>query len=100
MMRIETLNPEYDIKKIPAFQCSKIVKAFKISEIKQSDKSVDVNGGSWEIIPENKKLKPLRMPHYWIDKHHPKAGGYIVIDKDGYVSYSHAGAFEDSHTEA
>ena len=45
-------------------------------------------------------------PGYWainvtkefLDKHKPQPGGYYVVYKDGYQSYSPAEEFEDGYT--
>ncbi len=33
----------------------------------------------------------------WMDKHNPQIGGYYVVYKDGYKSYSPAKAFEEGY---
>ncbi|MEE8411370.1 MAG: hypothetical protein V3S47_02625 [Acidobacteriota bacterium] len=35
----------------------------------------------------------------WIDRHHPKVGGWYVLYEDGYESFSPAEAFEAGYTE-
>ncbi|MCK4793058.1 MAG: hypothetical protein KAV87_55525, partial [Desulfobacteraceae bacterium] len=33
----------------------------------------------------------------WFEKHKPERGGYLVLYRDGYISYSPAEAFEDGN---
>ena len=33
----------------------------------------------------------------WLDKHNPAVGGYYVVYKDGYESFSPAQAFEEGY---
>jgi len=85
-------------KELPKYRCHKEVWALKIKAIEQSAPDKNIPGGSWEILPEEAEYTPLTVTHDWFLKHSPVAGGYLVVYKDGYQSFSPAGAFEDGYT--
>ncbi len=72
---------------MPRYVCHKHVWALKI-------KAIDGNF----LVPEDSRYAPLDMCRQWLDKHKPEAGGYYVVYKDGYASFSPAQAFEEGYT--
>jgi hypothetical protein len=74
------------------FKSHKEVKGAKIKDIirdaggKRFLRFVDNDTDRWEMTDE------------WFDRHKPERGGYLVLYKDGYVSFSPAEAFEDGNT--
>jgi len=87
---------------MPKYKCHKEVWALKIDSIhldsdvaKQENRETD--GGAF-IYPEDKRYAPFKVDHNYVRKHKPEAGGYYVVYKDGYKSYSPADAFEDGYT--
>jgi hypothetical protein len=50
------------------------------------------------IYPEEKRYAPFHVPQDYIEKHSPQVGGYYVVYKDGYKSFSPADAFEEGYT--
>lgn len=83
---------------MPQYQCHKKVWALKIKEVRQSPADEVFEGGSWQIIPDGSCFGPVTVPHEFVLKHGPKAGGYYVVYEDGYKSYSPASAFESGYT--
>lgn len=70
------------------YKSHKTVHANKITKVTDSSISFDCNGTEIESAEGEA----------WITKHEPKVGGYYVVYKDGYRSYSPAEAFEDGYT--
>lgn len=70
------------LREMPKYRCHKEVWALKIATI--------VIDGEGE---PNRETDGSAMR-----KHKPQAGGYYVLYKDGYTSFSPADAFEDGYT--
>lgn len=87
-----------DAIEMPRYRCHKQVWALKIKHITQTDRVSEFEGGSWIITPDAAGYAPFQVPHAFIDKHNPQAGGYYVVYEDGYKSYSPAAAFESGYT--
>lgn len=49
------------------------------------------------ITPEDTRYAPFRVECEYQLKHNAEAGGYYVVYKDGYKSYSPAKAFEEGY---
>lgn len=80
------------------YQCHKKVHAFKIKEINQSSVgTVNDCGGTWDLVAE--EGPSAVVPHDFVLKHKPVAGGYYVVYEDGYASFSPAAAFESGYTK-
>jgi hypothetical protein len=81
---------------MPRYKCHKEVWALKIKDVRR------VPSGNatvmHSIIPEDARYAPFAVSLEFIEKHAPKAGGYYVVYKDGYKSFSPADAFEDGYT--
>ena len=75
------------------YQCHKRVRAFKIGSVVQSAPNVELDGGSWDIVPENSS-EFLTVSHAFYLKHALAAGKYFVVYADGYQSISPADAFK------
>jgi hypothetical protein len=80
---------------LPKYGCHKTVHAAKITEI-QSHES-DGTGSHTMVFGEIGSSKFLTDE--WKERHNPKVGGYYVVYKDGYTSYSPAEAFEEGYIE-
>lgn len=76
---------------LPKYVCHKEVQALKI-------RSIDRRDGKYFVVPFEPGFEPFEVEASWIDKHGPKAGGYYVVYKDGYTSFSPARAFEEGYT--
>jgi hypothetical protein len=81
---------------MPRYKCHKEVWALKIKEITRVPSGNATVTHS--IVPEDGRYAPFTVSVDYIAKHNPKAGGYYVVYKDGYKSFSPADAFEDGYT--
>jgi hypothetical protein len=87
-------------REMPRYKCHKEVHALKIKEI-VTDASIAENretDGSAMITPAEEGYAPFRVDAAYLHSHKPEVGGYYVVYKDGYVSYSPAEPFEDGYT--
>lgn len=73
---------------VPMYRCHKEVWALKII-------GISLTG----VLTVEAPFAPIQMEKEWLDKHSPEVGGYLVIYKDGYRSFSPAKAFEDGYTK-
>ena len=78
---------------MPRYVCHKEVHALKIAE-------VITHEGATTIVPADEGYAPFAVPVEYCEKHKPQVGGYYVVDKDGYKSFSPAKAFEDGYTKS
>lgn len=86
---------------LPQYQCHKKVRALKIKEVKQGTEfDIVFDGdGYWELVFEDARYLPMKVSHRdYFARHHPYAGGYLVVYEDGYKSFSPANVFEDGYT--
>jgi hypothetical protein len=87
---------------MPKYKCHKEVWALKINAIHlDSDMAHEENretDGSALIVPAEEGYAPFRVDQSYMRKHDPKIGGYYVVYKDGYKSYSPAKAFEEGYS--
>lgn len=77
---------------VPQYRCHKIVRAAKITEIRESKLA-----GAVLILGEIRGQKQVDLA--WQMKHKPEVGGYYMIYGDGYTSYSPATAFEEGYSK-
>ena len=87
---------------MPKYRSHKEVWALKIKSIvldsdlaKETDRETD---GSATITPEEDGYAPFKVDFAYVRKHNPVVGGYYVVYKDGYKSFSPADAFEEGNT--
>jgi hypothetical protein len=84
---------------MPRYKCHKEVWALKIASIKRDGEGeYRETEGSAIITPADEGFAPFAVDHEYMHKHKPEVGGYCVVYKDGYKSYSPAEAFEDGYT--
>lgn len=76
---------------MPKYKSHKEVWALKIRSIVLDE------SGSALIAPEDDGYDKFEVSKEYMDKHNPKAGGYYVVYKDGYKSFSPAKAFEEGN---
>lgn len=76
----------------PLYKCHKEVRALKIKEMKFSPQVGNI------LVPEDTAYTEFFVTDDYVAKHSPAAGGYWVLYKDGYQSYSPAEAFEEGYT--
>lgn len=89
-------------REMPRYKCHKEVWALKIADIKrhnEDDQNAETDGSAM-ITPADEGYAPFRVDHAYMSKHKPEVGGYYVVYKDGYKSFSPAEAFEDGYSLA
>ena len=79
---------------MPRYKCHKEVHAAKILQILRPV----ADQGAPLFLVLNNRCSPVAVTKEWLAKHKPEAGGYLVMYKDGYTSYSPAAAFEAGYT--
>ncbi len=103
VQKISSGKPELHnvVMEMPKYKCIKDVWALKIKSIvfdsdlaAQSGRETD---GSATFTPEDDCYAPIRLSAEFVRKHKPVEGGYYVIYKDGYQSFSPAVAFEEGY---
>ncbi len=86
---------------MPKYNCHKQVWALKIACLQRV--LVEIDGKKRQEVrmaSEEKGFAPIALSKEFIDKHKPEVGGYYVVYKDGYKSYSPADVFEDGYSLA
>ena len=87
---------------MPRYRCHKEVWALKIKEIHLDSDAAMLNDnretdGTAIMIPEDGSYAPIRLDAAYVRKHNPQAGGYYVVYKGGYKSWSPAVEFEEGY---
>ena len=90
-------------REMPKYRCHKEVWALKIAFLAPScgDRVAGPNeetDGGMICTPADAGYTPFKLNPDFVRKYSPKAGGYYVVYKDGYKSFSPADAFEDGYT--
>lgn len=85
-------------RELPRYKCHKEVWALKIKEIHPGDITGPASGPGCTLVFEDSSYAPRFMSERWAGYRAAEGGGYLVIYKDGYESYSPAAAFEDGYT--
>lgn len=57
-----------------------------------------LHGGAY-LVPEDERYANIQVDIEYLSKHKPVAGGYYVVYKDGYKSFSPAQAFEEGYVK-
>jgi hypothetical protein len=81
---------------MPRYRSHKDVWALKIAAIEFRPVNAHHDGGA-TITPADTGFAPFPVDQAYVDKHSPKVGGYYVVYKDGYQSFSPAQAFEEGY---
>lgn len=79
-------------REMPRYKCHKEVWALKIAGLE------GVEGGEYTLTPADDGYAPFQVDAAYMQKHNPKVGGYYVVYRDGYKSWSPASEFEDGYT--
>ncbi len=82
---------------MPKYVCHKEVWALKIKSI-DHDNAVSGGPNKATITPEEDGYAPFEVDAAYMEKHKPVVGGYYVMYKGGYKSFSPAKAFEDGYS--
>lgn len=77
---------------MPLYRCHKEVWALRLSGVGP----LIYEDGSAFLYPFDEA--PFKVSAEYMEKHKPHAGGFYVVYKDGYESFSPAEAFEDGYT--
>lgn len=85
---------------MPLYKCHKEVWALKIEEVIDPTQEGNESDGSRLLRFEDYVYAPIRVDRDYVRKHNPQAGGYYVVYKDGYKSFSPAEAFEEGYSRA
>ena len=85
-------------REMPKYSCHKVVWALKIKAIEYGKPDTPLGASGATITPEEQGYAPFEVDVTYVRKHDPQVGGYYVIYKDGYKSFSPAEAFEDGYT--
>jgi hypothetical protein len=87
---------------MPRYRGHKEVWALKIERIEYDNTKAKAEGretdGSALLVFVDQGYAPIRVEVSYLKKHDPHFGGYYVVYKDGYRSFSPAEAFEDDYT--
>ena len=98
-MRIRTLvGADAPQTEMPRYECHKVVHALKIARVDNPTEPGNKDDGSRVIVPTDAGYAPFVVSSAYVQKHTPQPGGYYVVYKDGYTSFSPATAFEDGYT--
>ena len=81
---------------MPKYCSHKIVHALKIEKVTYVDGN---DNGIAVIMPADEGYASFQVDAEYTRKHKPKPGGYYVVYKDGYKSWSPAKAFEEGYTK-
>ena len=84
---------------MPRYRCHKDVWALKIRDISDPTAAGNESDGSRLLHPVEHGYGAIRVDAAYVRKHDPKVGGYYVVYKDGYQSFSPAQAFEEGYTK-
>lgn len=88
-----------DAVEMPKYQCHKQVWALKIKSIKRDGEGEDrESDGSAIITPEEDGYGPFFVDFEYMSKHKPYVGGYYVVYKCGYKSFSPAEDFNAGYS--
>lgn len=85
--------PQEKLDQIPLYTCHKEVRAIRIKYLKLNNDKKTVT-----VEPMEEGVPSIDMELDWLVKFKPMVGGYLVIYKDGYCSYSPASAFIEGYT--
>lgn len=78
---------------LPEYKCHKKVWALKIYSVE-----LQAEGNARLHFVEDPPYAPRAVSASYVIKHSPKAGGYWVMYKDGYESWSPGKEFEEGYT--
>lgn len=79
---------------MPRYRCHKEVWALEIGDVEYlPDRS-----GRGSMTPVNERYGKIELSADFMRRNNPQVGGYFVVYKDGYQSYSPKEAFEEGYT--
>lgn len=95
------MNTEQAGMAMPLYRCHKEVWALKIKALMNPNEGVpDEDNGERVVTFEDAGYEACAwiLDTEYMQKHKPQPGGYYVVYKDGYKSFSPAAAFEEGYT--
>lgn len=95
-IRVRSVVANPPSAELPRYKCHKEVWALKLRSV-AFDHPLCVLPGDALLTPEDTTYAPFLVRREYTEKHKPTAGGYYVVYKDGYKSFSPAYAFEDGY---
>jgi len=79
-------------KEMPKYRCIKEVHALQIAAIENKPED-----GISVLTVAEEGFEPITVDSDWRYKHEPYVGGYYVVYKDGYTSFSPEEAFAEGY---
>lgn len=77
----------------PKFRAMSDVRGVKIKEVRQAPVNFPSDdGGTWELVPVNEKIKPILVPHSFYNTWKPAADGYFVYHSSTGLNYFLSGS--------
>jgi hypothetical protein len=88
-------------REMPRYHCHKEVWALKIKAILNPNEGIPSEDNGERILTfsdDGAEAAAFLVSPDYMAKHNPEIGGYYVVYKDGYKSFSPAAAFEEGYT--
>lgn len=85
--------------KIPTYKCIKNVKAFKIKSMQKINDNDNDKDNKFILALKGDEQCVVYVKEDYVKKHNPQIGGYYVLYKDDYESWSPAEAFEEGYVK-
>lgn len=79
---------------LPEYKCHKVVKGAEIISIRPS---TDESKVILTLKQDHANIVDMLVEKTLVEKHEPAVGWFVVIYKDGYISFSPADAFIDGY---
>ena len=79
---------------MPKYKCIKEVWALKIKDYVKND------DGTATVHPEDARYAPINVDADYVRKNDVEIGGYYVVYKGGYASFSPAQPFDEGYVKA
>ena len=86
-------------REMPKYKSHKIVWALKVIGVTDPSKPNEETDGSRVLTFVDGDYENIRVDRAYVQKHDPQPGGYYVLYKDGYKSFSPAEAFEEGYSK-
>ena len=78
---------------LPHYRSHKVVQAIRIEYVRV----LEPGARGAMLTPYDASYPAFQVNHVFVIRNQPYPGGYYIRYKDGYESFSPAGAFEDSY---
>jgi hypothetical protein len=97
MKEVDTQEQSAAACEMPRYKCHKEVWALKIAGVHVDHPSCKEDGAAL-LTPTDTTYAPFLVSSDYVETHKPQVGGYYVVYKDGYKSYSPAAPFESGYS--